>query len=175
MTSVLCIMKPSLLYFGALYPEKCFLVNLYVFHLSFSSVAQSCPTLGEPTDCSTPGLPVYHQFLGFTKTHVHWVDNAIQPLILCRPLFLLPSIFPSIRVFGNESECASGGQNWSFSFNISPTKKHLGLISLRMDCLNLLAVQGTLKNRLQQHSSKASILWHSAFFMLQLSHLIHNY
>ena len=86
-------------------------------------------------------------------------------LILCHPLVLLPSIFPSIRVFSNESKY------WSFSFNISPSKEHPGLISFRMDWLDILAVQGTLKSLLQHHSSKASILWHSAFFIVQLSHL----
>ena len=92
-------------------------------------------------------------------------------LILCRPLLLLPSIFPSIRVFSNESAlCIRWPKNWSFSFNISPTNEHAGLISFRMDWLDLLAVQGTLKSLLQHHSSKASILWCSAFFIVQLLH-----
>ena len=92
-------------------------------------------------------------------------------LILCHPLLLLPSIFPSIRVFSNESALRMRWQKyWSFSFNISPSKEHPGLISFRMDWLYLLAVQGTLKSLLQHHSSKASILWCSAFFMVQLSH-----
>ena len=92
-------------------------------------------------------------------------------LILCRPLLLLASIFPSIRVFSNESALPiRWPKYWSFSFNISPTNEHLGLISFRMDGLDLLAVQGTLKSLLQHHSSKASILWHSAFFIVQLSH-----
>uniref|UniRef100_A0AC11DYU4 Uncharacterized protein n=1 Tax=Ovis aries TaxID=9940 RepID=A0AC11DYU4_SHEEP len=91
-------------------------------------------------------------------------------LILCRPLLLLPSIFPSIRVFSNESAlCVRWPNYWSFSFNISPCNEHLGLI-FRMDWLDLLAVQGTLKSLLQHHSSKASILWCSAFFIVQLSH-----
>ena len=91
-------------------------------------------------------------------------------LILCHPL-LLPSIFPSIRVFSNESALRiSWPKYWSFSFNISPSNEHPGLISFRMDLLDLLAVQGTLKSLLQHHSSKASILWHSAFFIVQLSH-----
>ena len=93
-------------------------------------------------------------------------------LILCRPLLLLPSILPSIRVFSNESVlCIRWPKYWSFSFNISPSNDHPGLISLRMDWLDLLAVQGTLKSLLQHHSSKASILRHSAFFIVQLSHL----
>ena len=91
-------------------------------------------------------------------------------LIFCRPLLLLPSIFPSIRVFPNESAlCIRWPKYWSFSFNISPCNKHPGLISFRMDWLDFLAVQGTLKSLLQHHSSKASILPHSAFFMVQFS------
>ena len=93
-------------------------------------------------------------------------------LILCRPLLLLPPIPPSIRVFSNESAlCIRWPKDWSFSFNISPSNEHLGLISFRMDWLDLLAVQGTLKSLLQRHSSKASILQCSAFFTVQLSHL----
>ena len=93
-------------------------------------------------------------------------------LILCSSLFLLPSIFPSIRVFSNESAlCIRWPKYWSFSFNISPSKEHSGLISFRMDYLDLLSVQGTLKSLLQHHSSKASILQHSAFFIVQLWHL----
>ena len=92
-------------------------------------------------------------------------------LILCHPLFLLPSIFPSIRVFSNESALhMRWPKYWSFSFNISPINRQPGLISFKMDCLDLLAVQGTLKSLLQHHSSKASILWCSAFFIVQLSH-----
>ena len=92
-------------------------------------------------------------------------------LILCCPLLLLPSIFPSIRVFSNESAlCIMWPKDWSFSFNVSPSNEYSGLISFRMDWLDLLAVQGTLKSLLQHHSSKASILWHSAFFIVQLSH-----
>ena len=92
-------------------------------------------------------------------------------LILCRPLLLLPSIFPIIRVFSSESALRmTCPKYWSFSFNISPSNEHPGLISFRMDWLDLLAVQGTLKSLLQHHSTKASILWHSAFFIFQLSH-----
>ena len=92
-------------------------------------------------------------------------------LILCRPFLLLPSILPSIRVFSNESAlCIRWPKYWSFSFNISPTNQHPGLISFRMDWLDLLAVQGTLKSLLQHHSSKASILWCSAFFIVRVSH-----
>ena len=92
-------------------------------------------------------------------------------LILCHPLLLLPSIFPSIKVFSNKSAlCIRWPKYWSFSFSISPSNEHSGLISFRMDWLNLLAVQGTLKSLLQHHSSEASILWRSAFFTIQLSH-----
>ena len=135
--------------------------------VQFSSIAQSCPTLCNPMDCSTPGLPVHHQFkLMSTK--------SVMPsshLILCNHLLLLPSIFPNIRVFSNESAlCIRGSKYWSFSFNISPSNEHPGLISFRVDWLDLLAVQGTLKSLLYHHSSKASILWHSAFFTVRLSH-----
>ena len=92
-------------------------------------------------------------------------------LILCHPLLLLPSIFPSIRVFSNESVlCLRWPKYWSFSFSISPSNEYPGLVSFRMDWLDLLAVQGILKSLLQHHSSKASILWHSAFFTVELSH-----
>ena len=216
-----------------------------------SSVAQLCPTLCDPMNCSTPGFPVHHQLLELTQTHVHSVSDAIQQshpllpplcpqvcsqqlclyscsakrfistifvdsissvqslshvrlcnsmhcstqaslsitdswsllklmsiesvmpynhLVLCHPLPLLPSIFPSIRVVSNESVRIRWAKYWSFSFNISPSNEYSGLISFRMDWLDLLAFQGTLKSLLQHHSSKASILQHSAFFMVQLSH-----
>ena len=100
--------------------------------------------------------------------------DSVMPsnhLILCRPLLILPSIFPSIRVFSNESALhIRWPKFWSFSFNISPSNEHLGLISFRMNWLDLLAVQGTLKSLFQHHSSKATILWHSAFFIVHLSH-----
>ena len=140
--------------------------------VQFSSVAQSCPTLCDPMNRSTPGLPVHHQLPEFTHTHVH--QESVMPsshLTLCRPLFLLPPIPPSIRVFSNESTLRMRGpKNWSFSFRISPPKEIPGLISFKMDWLGLLAAQSTLKSLLQQHSSKASILWCSAFFIVQLSH-----
>ena len=120
---------------------------------------------------STPGLPVHHQLPESIQTHVHWVSDAIQPPILCCPLLLLPPIFPSIRAFSNESVlCIRWPKYWSFSFNISPSNEHPGLISFRMYWLDLLAVQGTLKSLLQHHSSKSSILWCSVFFIVQLSH-----
>ena len=118
-----------------------------------------------------PGLPVCHQLPEFTQTHVHRVSDAINHLILCRRLLLLPSIFPSRRVFSNELVlCIRWPKYWSFSFSISPSNEYSGLIFFRMDWLDLLAVQGTLKSLLQHNSSKASILWCSAFFMVQLSH-----
>ena len=116
--------------------------------------------------------PPYRQLPKFTQTHVHQVSDAIQPSILCCLLLLRPSIFPSIRVFSNESVLhIRWPKDWSVSFSISPSNEHSGLISFRMDCLDLLAVQGTSKSLLQHHSSKASILWCSAFFIVQLSHL----
>ena len=140
--------------------------------VQFSSVAQSCPTLCDPINRSTPGLLVHHQLPEFTQTHVP--IGSVMPsnhLILCRPLLLPPSIFPSIRVFSNEVALhIRWPKYWSFSFNISPPNEHPGLTSFRMDWLDLLAVQGTLKSLLQHHSSKASILRCSAFFIVQLSH-----
>ena len=123
-------------------------------------------------NCSTPGLPIHHQLPEFTQTHVHQVSDAIQPTHpASHPLLLLPPIPPSIRVFSNESALRMRWpEYWSFSFSISPSKEIPGLISFRMDGLDLLAVQGTLKSLLQQHSSKASILQCSAFFTVQLSH-----
>ena len=122
-------------------------------------------------DCSTPSLPVYHQLLEFTQTHVRWSVMPSNHLILCRALLLLPSIFPSIRVFSNESVLRiRWPKYWSFSFNISPSNEHPGLISFRMDWLDLLAIQGTLRSLLQHHSSKASSLRCSAFFTVQFSH-----
>ena len=122
-------------------------------------------------NCTTPGLPVHHHLPEFTQTYVHRVRDAIQPSHLCHPLFLLPPIPPSIRVFPNESTLhMRWPKHWSFSFSIIPSKEHPGLISFRMDWLDLRAVQGTLKSLLQHHSSKASILRCSAFFTVQLSH-----
>ena len=121
-------------------------------------------------DCSMPGFPVQYQLLEFTQTHVHWVMPSNHP-ILCHPLLLPPSIFPIIRVFSNESAlCIRWPDYWSFSFNISPSNEHPGLISFRMEVLDLCGVQGTLKSLLQHHSLKASILQCSAFLVVQLSH-----
>ena len=120
---------------------------------------------------STPGLPVHHHSRSPPKPMSIELVMPSNQLILCRPLLLLPPIFPSIRVFSNESALhMRWPKYWSFSFNISPSNEHPGLISFRMDWLDLLAVQGTLKSLLQHHSSKASILLHAAFFTVQLSH-----
>ena len=122
-------------------------------------------------NCSTPGLLVHHQLLEFTQLMSIESVMPSNHLILYRPLLLLPSVFPNIRVFSNESAlCIRWPKDWSFSFNISPSNEHPGLISFRMGWLDLLAVQGTLKSLLQHHSWKASILQHSAFFIVQLSH-----
>ena len=131
----------------------------------FNSVAQSCPPLWDSMNHSTPGLPVHHQLPKFTQTHVHWVGDAIQPSHPLSSLLLLPPIPPSIRVFSNKSTlCMRWPKYWSFSLSISPSNEHSRLVSFRMDWLDLLAVQGTLKSLLQHHSSKVSILQHSAFF-----------
>ena len=120
---------------------------------------------------SKPGLPVHHQLLEFTQTHVHRVNNAIQPSHPLSSLLLLPPIPPSIRVFSNESTLRMRWPKyWNFRFRISPSNEHPGLIFYMRDWLNLLAVQGTLKSLLQHHSSKASILQLSSFFTVQLSH-----
>ena len=139
-------------------------------YVSVSSVAQSCPTPCDPMSHSMPGLPVHHQLPDPPTLMSMESVMASNHLILCRPLLLLPSIFPSIRVFSNESALHIRWPKYSsFSYNISPTKEHPGLI-FRMDWLDLLSVQGTLKSLLQHHCLKASILWHSAFFIVQLSH-----
>ena len=132
--------------------------------VQFGSVMYDFSWHHEP-QCARP--PCLSQPPEFTQTHVHSVDDAIHHLILCHPLLLPPSIFPCIRVFSNESAIHI---RWSFSFNISPSNEHPGLISFRMDQLDLLAVQGTLKSLLQHHSSKALILRCSAYFIVQLSH-----
>ena len=139
--------------------------------LQFSLVTQLCPTLCDPMDCSKPGFPVHHQLPGFTQPHVHWVCDAIQPSHSLSPLLLPPSIFPSLRVFSNESLLPISWPKYgSFSFSISLSNEYSGLIAFKMDWVGVLAVQGTLKSLLQQHSSRASILWCSAFFTVQLSH-----
>ena len=134
---------------------------------SRSVVSDSC----KPMNRSTPGLPVHHQLPEFTQTHVHWVRDAIQP---SHPLSSPPPPAPNPSqhqsLFQWVTLCMRWPKYWSFSFSISPSNEHPGLISFRMDCLDLLAVQRTLKSLLQHHSSKASILQRSAFFTVQLSH-----
>ena len=122
-------------------------------------------------DCSMPGFPVLHQLLELAQTQVLWVNDAIQsPHPLSSPP-LPASIFPSVRVFSNNSALGiSWPKYWSFSFNISPSNEYSELISLRIDWVDLLVVQGTLKSLLQHHHLKASIIRHSAFFMVQRSH-----
>ena len=140
-------------------------------HLQFSSVTQSCLTLCNPMNRSIPGLPAITNSWSLSKLMSIKSVMPSSHLILCRLLLLLPPILPSIRVFFNESNLhMRWPKYWSFSFSISPSNEHPGLISFRMDWLDLFAVQGTLKSLLQHHTSKASILRHSAFFTVQLSH-----
>ena len=138
---------------------------------SIRSVAQSCPTLSNPMDCSMPAFPLHQQLPELAQIHAHQVSDAIQP---SHPLSSLsPSAFnlARIRVFSNESvHCIMWPKYWSFSFNISTSNEYSGMISFRMDWLDLLAVQGTLKSLLHYQSSKASVLRYSAFFIVQLSH-----
>ena len=140
------------------------------FLIQFSSILQSYLTLCDSMECSIPVIPVYHQLLQFTQLMSIESVMTCNHLILCHALLLLSSFFPRIRVFSSESTLhIRWPKYWGFSLNISPSNEHPGLISFRMDWLDLLAGQGTLKS-LQHHSSKASILWCSAFFIVQLSH-----
>ena len=135
---------------------------------SVNSVAQLYLTLCNSMDCSQASLSITNSWSLLKLMSIELVIPS-NHLILCRPLFLLPSIFPRIRVSSNESALhIRGPKYWSFSFSISPSNEYLGLISFRMDWLDLLAVQGTLKSLLQHHSSKASIFWPSAFCIVQL-------
>ena len=148
--------------------------NSQVSSVQFSSVTQRCLTLCNPMDCSMPGFPVHHQLPELAQTHVHRVSDATQA---SHPLssLLLPSVFLSIRVFPNESVLRIRWPKYqSFSLNLSPSNEHPGLISFRMDWWDLHAVQGTLKSLLQHHSSKASTLRHSVFFIVQLT-TIHDH
>ena len=130
--------------------------------VQFSSVAQSCPTLRPHEHQASLFITNFRRLPKLMSTELVMPSNH---LILCHPLLLLPSMFPSIRVFSNESALRiRWPKYWCFSLSISPSNEHPGLVSFRMDCLDLLAVQGTLKSLLQHHSSKASILQHSAFF-----------
>jgi len=135
------------------------------------SVTQSCPTLCDPMNRSTPGLPVHHQLLEVTQTHVHRVSDAVQPSHpLSTPSPLAPNPSQHQGLSSESTLHMRWPKSWSFSFSIIPSNEPPGLISFRMDWLDLLAVQGTLKGLLQHHSSKASILRRSAFFTVQLSH-----
>ena len=137
----------------------------------FSSVTQSCPTLCDPMDCSMPGFSVHQQLL--EPIQLMSIESVIPSshLTLCHPLLLPLSIFPSVRVFSSEPVlCITWPKYWSFSFSIIPSNEYSGLISFRMDWLDLLVVQGALKSLLQHHSSESSILRPSAFFIVQLSH-----
>ena len=135
------------------------------------SGAKSCPTICEPMDFSMPGFPVLHCLAEFAQVHVHWIGVLSNHLILWHPLLLLPSIFPNIRIFSSESVLLiMWPKYWSFHFTISPSNDYLGLISFRINWFDILAVRGTLKSLLQHHSSKASTLQHSTFFIVQLSH-----
>ena len=132
--------------------------------VQLSSLAWSCPTHCDPMDHSLPGFPVHHQLLELVQTHVHGVSDVIQPAHPLHPLLLLPSIFPSIRVFINKSILhIRWPKYWSFSFSIGSSNEYSGLISFRIDWLDLFAFQGTLKSLLQHHSSKHQ------FFGAQLS------
>ena len=133
--------------------------------VQFSLATQLCLTLCEPMNCSTPGLPVHHQLPESTQTHVHKLSDAIQP---SHPLSSPSS--PAPNPSQHQGLLMRWSKYWNFSFRISPSNEHLGLISFRMQWVHLLAVQGILKSLLQRHSSKASILWCSAFFAVQLSH-----
>ena len=146
-------------------------IHCYIPTVQFSSVAQSCPTLCDPMNHSVPGLPVHQKLPEFIQTHAHRAGDAIQP---SHPLSPPSPPSPNPPASGsfpmNPTLHIMWPKYWSFSFSISPSSEHPGLISFRMDWLDLFALQGTLKTLLQHHSSKASILWCSAFFTVQLSH-----
>ena len=139
--------------------------------IQFSSVTQLCPNLWETMDCSIQVFPVHCQFLELAQIHIHQVGDVIRPSQPLSSLLLSPSISPSIRVFSKESVLhIKWPKYWRFSFSIIPSNEYSGLISFRIDWLDLLAVQGTLKSLLQHHSSNISILSWSAFVIVQLSH-----
>ena len=147
--------------------------------VQFQSVSQSVQSLSHVWLFATPWNTACQASLSITNSlslpKIMSIELVMPSnhLILCHPLLLLPSIFPSIRIFSNESAFhIRWPKYWSFSFKISPSNEHPGLISFRMDWLDLFAIQGTLKSLLQHHSSKASILWCSAFFTVQLSHSV---
>ena len=135
--------------------------------VQFSSVTQSCPTLYNTMNCSTPGFPVHHQLPKLTQTYVHWVGDCIQ---LSHPLSSPSPSLPSLWVFFNVAIGKKWSKYWNVSFSINSSNEYSGLISFMMDWLDPLSVQGTLKSLLKHHNSKASILWCSAFFIVQLPH-----
>ena len=142
-----------------------------IFNYQFSSVTQSCLTLWNPTDCSTPGLPVHHQLPKLAQTYVHWAGDAIQPSHPLSSPSPPASNLSSIRIFSNESVLPiRWPKYWSFSFSISPFNEYSGMISIKIDWFDLLAVQRILTSLHQHHSSKASFPWCSAFFMVQFSY-----
>ena len=159
------------------YHGSVFLLNQALASVQFSSVAQLCPTLCDPVDCSMPGLSVHHQLLELAQTHAHWVGDAIQPshplLSPSPPAFDLSHHQGVLKWVSSSNESAlriRWPKYWSFNFNISPSNEYSELILFRIDWFDLLAVRGTLKSLLQHHCSKASILQHSAFFIVQLWH-----
>ena len=140
-----------------------FTESLHFNSVQFSSVTQPCPSLCDPMDCSTPGLPVHHQLPELAQTQSITSVMPSSYLILCRPLLLPHSIFPTIRVLPNESVLhIRWPKDWSFSFSISPSNEYSGLITFRIGWFDLLAVQGTLKSLLQHYSLKASILQYNS-------------
>ena len=148
----------------------CWITVIIKLHICGCSAPKSCPVLFDPADCSAPGFHVLRYLPEFVQIHVHWVSDSTYHLILCHPL-LLPSTFPSIRVFSSELALPiRWPKYWSFSFSNNLSNEYSGLIPFRNNWFGLLVVQGTLKSLLQHHNSKASLLRHSAFFMVQLSH-----
>ena len=143
---------------------------IFSFCLQFSSVIQSSPTLCDPVDCSVPGFPVDHQLLELTQTHVHWIGDAIQPSHPLSSPSLAINLSQHPGLFKWVSSSHQVAKVLKFQLQHQSFQWILGLISFRIDWFDLLADQGTLKNLLQHHSLKASIFWHSAFFMVQLSH-----
>ena len=133
-------------------------------------VTHLCLTLCDPMDCSMPGIPVLHSLTEFAKTHAIELMMPSKHLIFCHPFLLTPSISPSIRVFSNKLTFPiRWPKYWNFSIN--PSNEYSGLISFRIYWIDFFAVQGTLKSLLQQYNFKASVIWHSSFFMVKLSHL----
>ena len=151
-------------YIGS-FEMPCLVIAIY----QFSSVAQSCPTLCDPMDCSTPGFPVHHQLPELAQTHVHRLSDVIQPSHSLSPSPPAFDLSQYQRLFQWVSSSIRSPKYWNFSFSISPSNECLGLISFRIDWFDPLAVQEMLKSLLQQHSSKASVRC-SAFFMVQLSY-----